>query len=94
MAITDITSALTQYNANLNWNAQSTTASAQLALEAARFLVANRAQSMNHQETQINYEAMAGEVAKIETFLGATTPRAYGRTRRVGMAHAPMGGLQ
>lgn len=81
MAITDINSALAQYNANLSW--QGDLASAQAALAAIRYLLVNRAQQIGDSNTTINYASLETEKKALETFLGATGPRSFGRTRRV-----------
>ena len=70
MALTTITAALTQYNENALWHESSV--KALLALEALRFLLVNRAQQSGHAGTNLNYEALAEEVKKIEGYLGVT----------------------
>ena len=89
--ITDIPSALLQYTNNLAW--EGSTATAQAALQAVRYLLVNRAQAMNHQQTNLNYESLESEKKKLEVFLGIGSPRAFGRSRRVGMAFGDTGGL-
>lgn len=81
MALSSITDALTQYNANLSW--QTSQSSAAAALEAVRFLLVNRAQQSGDQGSTLNYESLQKESEKLEKFLGATSPRAFGRSRRV-----------
>jgi len=80
MAITDITSALAQYNAALPW--QSSQSSAQSALDAIRYLLIFRAQHLSDSGTQFSYETLLEEKKSLERFLGATAPRAFGRSRR------------
>lgn len=92
VAITDIDSALAQYNANLSW--QTSQASAQAALEAIRFLLVNRANKMENRGHSLNYESLVTEKEAIEKFLGVTTPRAFGRSRRVGVVFTNGGGIQ
>lgn len=79
MALSTIADALAQYNANLGW--QTSRATAELALEAVRFLLVNRAQRMDDQGSSLNFESLADEKASIEKFLGATSSRAFGRRR-------------
>ena len=80
MALGSITDALTQYNANLGWH--QSPASAELALEAIRYLLVNRAKTMDDQGQKIDFESLTTEKAALEKFLGATNPRAFGRSRR------------
>jgi len=89
--MTTIAEALTQYNANLSWHASQ--ASATLALEAIRFLLVNRPVSVGDQGGSMSNESLAAQAEKIERFLGASSPRAFGRSRRVGVAFSD-GGLQ
>ncbi len=79
MAITDISSALAQYNANLGW--QVSPASAGLALEAVRYLLVNRPKEAADQGSSINYESLTTELTALQKFTGATNPRAFGRSR-------------
>ena len=79
MALVTVQDAVTQYNANLGW--QTSQASAELALEAVRFLLINRAQSVSAPGRSVNWSAIESEKALLEKFLGATGPRAFGRSR-------------
>jgi hypothetical protein len=81
--------ALAQYNANLSW--QSSEASATAALEAVRFLLLNRAQVQADMGSSLNYASLESEKAALEKFLGATAPRAFGRSRRVGVSYTEAG---
>ena len=80
MPITDIASALAQYAANLQW--QGSQASATLALEAARYLSVFRIQQLSDAGMSFSYESLLAEKQALERFLGATAPRAMGRSRR------------
>lgn len=91
MSLSSVSDALAQYNANLSW--QTSQASAMLALEAIRFLLANRPQRMDDQGSSINYESLQTQATKLETFLGATAPRTFGRSRRVSVIPSEMGGI-
>jgi hypothetical protein len=91
MAIVDVPSALAQYNANLNW--QGDPSSAALALQAIRFLLVNRFQRVGDQGAQFDYEKLESEKSALETFLGATTSRAFGRSRRVAAWLHSTGGI-
>jgi hypothetical protein len=79
MAIATVNDALAQYAANLSW--QTSQASAQAALEAVRFLLINRPQRMDDNGSTMNFEQLEKEKAALEKFLGATAPRAFGRSR-------------
>ncbi len=92
MALASITEALTQYNANLNW--QDSTASARLALEAIRYLMVNRGKLLQDEGSRVDFDSLAGESAKLEKFLGATAPRANGRRRTVGAVFPATPGVQ
>lgn len=89
MALASISDALAQYNANLSW--QGSTSAAQSALEAIRYLLVNRAQRLDDQGSSLNFESLANEAKKLESFLGATAPRAFGRSRRVSPSYQPGG---
>lgn len=91
MALATVSDALNQYNANLAW--QSSRASAESALEAVRFLLVNRGQMVEDQGSRVNFESLTTEKAALEKFLGATSARAFGRSRRVSPAFQD-GGLQ
>lgn len=80
MALATISDALTQFNANLGWHLSRP--SAELALEAIRFLLVNRPQRLEDAGSTLDFEALAAQATKIETFLGATAPRSFGRGRR------------
>jgi hypothetical protein len=79
MALASIQAALDQYNANLSW--QLSASAAQAALEAVRYLLMNRPQKQADQGSELNYESLAIESRKLETFLGVSAPRAFGRSR-------------
>ena len=70
MAIASIAAALAQYNANALWH--ESTVKANLALEAVRYLIVNRAQSSGHAGTNLNYEMLQDEAKRIEKYLGLT----------------------
>ena len=80
MAITSIADALTQYAANANW--QESQASATLALESVRYLSMFRIQQLSDAGMNFSYESLLAEKKALERFLGATVPRALGRSRR------------
>lgn len=92
MALASISDALAQYNANLSW--QNSLASAQLALEAIRFLLVNRAEKMADQGSTIDFASLNTEKAALEKFLGATSPRAFGRKRTLRAEFCDRGGGQ
>jgi hypothetical protein len=83
MSITSVTTALAQYNANLDWHTSQSKATD--ALSAIRYLLVNRAQTLKDQGSEIDYEGLSGEAKKIEQFLGVGVFRASGRKRRVGI---------
>lgn len=78
--LTSISDALAQYAASLPW--QASRASAESALDAIRYLLVNRVQNLNDAQTGMSYQSLESEKAVLERFLGATTPRANGRSRR------------
>jgi hypothetical protein len=80
MAFTSITDALAQYNAALPW--QSSQGNALLALDAVRYLLIFRAQHLSDAGMQFSYESLLAEKKALERFVGATAPRALGRSRR------------
>ena len=81
MSIASIGAALALVNSNLPpWGS---IASAQQFLNGAVYLQINRVQSVEETTTRIDYESLESNVCAARTFLGATTPRAFGRTRRV-----------
>ena len=63
--------ALDQWNDNLIWEGDSS--KAQLALEAGRFLLANRPVSHSHQGTTINFSTIEGTISKIEASLRSSS---------------------
>jgi hypothetical protein len=67
MAINTIADALTQYNANLDWDTSAV--KARLALSALRYLKVNRAQSMSGAGSSLTYQAIEDEIAKVSEFL-------------------------
>jgi hypothetical protein len=83
MSIASVSDALAQYNANLDWHTSQSKATN--ALSAIRYLLVNRAQKMADQGTEVDYEGLQAESVKLERFLGASAPRAFGRKRRVGI---------
>lgn len=89
MAITDIASALAQYTASLPW--QKSVSAAQYALDAVRFLMVNRVQHLGDSQTTMSYETLKSEKEALEKFLGVTTPRSFGRSRRNGVAFSAGG---
>lgn len=93
--ITSVSAALTQYATaceGAGW--QASIAAAQQALEAIRYLLANRAREMGDQGSTINFDSLESEKKAIEQFLGGTSPRAFGRTRRVRAAFQSVEGIQ
>lgn len=60
--------AINQYNDNLSWEGNTTKAG--LALEAVRFILANRPKVIATNDRNINYETLLGEKEKLETFVG------------------------
>ena len=82
--ITSISDALAQYTAALPW--QASTAAAQSALDAIRYLLVNRVQNLSDSQTGLSYESLESEKTALEKFLGVTTPRAFGRRRRNGVS--------
>jgi hypothetical protein len=89
MAIADIPSALAQYAATLPW--QASLASAQSALAAIEYLLVNRLQHLTDSATSMSYETLQSEKKALEKFLGATAPRAFGRSRRNGVSFSSGG---
>ena len=89
MAITSVQSAVAQYAASLPW--QQSNAAAQSALDAVRYLLVARLQHVGDSGTQMSYETLESEKKALEKFLGVTTPRAFGRRRRNGVAYQPGG---
>lgn len=77
--LASIPAALAQYNANIPWHTSQAAATA--ALEAIQYLLINRAQKMGDHGSEINYESLTSVKNDIQQFLGATAPRAFGRSR-------------
>lgn len=92
MALSTVTQALAQFNASANW--YSSTATAALRLEAVEFLLVNRAVKMTDEGSEIDFESLGTMATQLRAFLGAGTPRANGRSRRVGVSFSPSGGVQ
>jgi len=65
-----ITDALSQYNDNLAWDNDRT--KALLALEAVRWLLANRAQVMSDGGTRLDWNDLANEKKHLEQFVSLT----------------------
>lgn len=65
-----LTDALAQYNDNLGWDGDATKAA--LALEAVRWLLANRALSQGVAGVSINFSDLRDEKTKLESFVSAT----------------------
>lgn len=81
MSFASISDALNQLNANLPpWPSQ---ASAGICLSAATYLQVNRAQSLEETTTSFRLEKIENLVCRATKFLGASAPRAFGRSRRV-----------
>ena len=78
--ITSVTEALTQYAAALPW--QDSLAAAKSALDAVRYLLVNRVMNLTDAQTHMGYQDLESEKAALEKFLGITTPRSFGRSRR------------
>lgn len=85
--ITDVTSALAQYNANLDWNINP--AHAQFALEAVRYLIVNQPLTMSCDGRTItkNLTQLEKEADSLSAFIGVA-PRANGRSRLLGSRFA------
>lgn len=58
---------LAQYNDNLDW--EGSAAKAVLALEAVRWLLINRPQSLSRNNRTINYSALENEKSKLEDYV-------------------------
>ena len=67
MTTLNITTALTQYNENLDWDTSAT--KARLALSALRFLRVNRAQNLSHVNSGLSYAAIDAEIDAILDYL-------------------------
>ena len=61
------TDALAQYNDNLSWEGNPTKAA--LALEAVRWLLINRPQSISKGDRSLNYAEMSAEKNRLETYI-------------------------
>ena len=81
MSLTTIAQAETQYKANLSWHLSE--ASAELALEAVRYLLAFRPKTMDGQGHAVSFDSLQEAESRIGAFLGAGQYRANGRNRRV-----------
>jgi len=70
-----LATALAQYNDNLSWDGSP--AKAVLALEAVRWLLINRAESISGENESINYASIDSEKGKLESYIAAagTTSR-------------------
>jgi hypothetical protein len=79
MALSSISQALAQFNANAGW--YTTQGSAALRLEAVEYLLTNRAQKMGDQGSELNYESLESQAQVLRQFVGAGAPRAFGRSR-------------
>ena len=66
--------ALAQYNDNLSWEGDVTKATA--ALEAVRWLLINRAQTMAGGGQQLNYGSLENEKKKLEAFVSSASSAA------------------
>ena len=87
MALTSastIEDALAQYNDNLSWEGDS--AKATLALEAVRFILANRPNVVTTSVQTINFESLAAEKIKLQDF----TARAGSSVNRASFVRARM----
>ena len=80
MGFSNIGDALSAYNAALPW--QQSRSAAQTCLDAIRYLLLFRAQHLSDAGMQFSYETLLAEKKALERFLGATAPRAFGRSRR------------
>jgi hypothetical protein len=70
MALTSsssVTDALAQYNDNLSWEGDATKAAA--ALEAVRFLLVNRPQSVQREGVRLDYTLLEKELGRLEAFV-------------------------
>ena len=70
MALTSsstLSDALAQYNDNLSW--EGSASKAVLALEAVRWLLANRAQGFSIEGRSLNYASLEKEKDQLETFV-------------------------
>lgn len=59
--------AIAQYNDNLNW--EGSAAKAALALEAVRFLLINRPQSLSESNRSLSYESLLDEKRRLEEYV-------------------------
>ena len=89
MAIASVQAALNQYAAALPW--QQSVAAAESALDAIRYLIVARVQNLADAQTSMSYETLESEKRALERFVGVTTPRAFGRSRRNGVSFQPGG---
>lgn len=79
MALSSITAAWAQFDANANW--YQSTAAAQLRLEAVQYLIAHRAQTAGDSGSTLSYESLLAMQSDLQAFLGAGPPRAFGLSR-------------
>ncbi len=70
--------ALDQYKNNLLWEGDVTKASS--ALEAVRYILACRPQTLGEGDTRVDFESLAVEKAKLETFVGVASSTAQRTT--------------
>ena len=74
MALTSastITDALNQYNNNLSWEGNITKASN--ALEAVRYILANRPKIIASGERNVNFDSLLSEKEKLESYIGRSS---------------------
>ena len=71
-----IADALNQYNNNLSWEGDITRAAN--ALEAVRYILANRPKMIASEERNVNYDSLAQEKEKLEAYV-ARSSSAVGR---------------
>jgi len=62
-----LANALDQYNDNLSWEGDISKATA--ALEAVRYILANRPKIIASGERNVNFESLAAEQEKLQTFV-------------------------
>jgi len=63
--------ALAQYNNNLSWEGD--TAKATLALEAIRWILANRPKVIATNDRNINFESLAAEKQRLENYISSNS---------------------
>lgn len=69
----DIDTYLSQYNANLDWETSTTKANA--ALQALRWILVNRPQTLGSSTRNLNYASLENEMNSIVTFLRGRVSR-------------------